>query len=148
MIGAAGVALYTSAGKSTQPKSMVAAASNLPATPPPVPAATTPDANTPSTNSMAADSSAIPAAPRTAAPAAPAAPAPRAQFNVLDTENLNALVKVKSQQPSSHLVLGLMYARAGLLAEAQSEFRQLVKENPDSVEAMRLLQTVQQWQRR
>ncbi len=79
---------------------------------------------------------------------APAAPAARVQFKVLDAENLNALTKVKSQQPASHLALGLMYAHAGLLGEAQSEFRQLVKENPDSTEAKRLLQAVQQWQRR
>jgi hypothetical protein len=46
MVGAAGVALYSSAGKSIQPKPMVTA-SNLPATPPtPPPAATpAPDAN-------------------------------------------------------------------------------------------------------
>jgi hypothetical protein len=46
MVGAAGVALYTSAGKSIQPRPMVTA-SNLPATPPaPAPAATpAPDAN-------------------------------------------------------------------------------------------------------
>ena len=79
---------------------------------------------------------------------APAAPAPRAQFKVLDAENLNALTKVKGQRPMSHLALGLMYARAALLGEAQSEFRQVVKENPDSAEAKRLLQTVKQWQGR
>ena len=76
---------------------------------------------------------------------APAAPASRAQFKVLDAENLTALTKLKGQQPVSHLALGLMYARAGLLGEARNEFRQLVKENPDSDEAKRLLQTVQQW---
>ena len=77
---------------------------------------------------------------------APVAPAPRAQFRVLDADNWKALTKLKGQQPVSHLALGLIYARAGILGEAQSEFRQLVKENPDSAAAMRLLQTVKQWQ--
>jgi hypothetical protein len=30
------------------------------------------------------------------------------------------------------LLLGLLYARAGLLAEAEQEFRALQKDNPDS----------------
>jgi hypothetical protein len=63
MIGAAGAALYVSAGKSTQPKPVVAA-SNLPAPPPPAPAAMTPapDANTPAAAPIAAPSAA-PVAP-------------------------------------------------------------------------------------
>jgi hypothetical protein len=76
---------------------------------------------------------------------APAAPAPRAQFKVLDAENLSVLAKAKGQQPVSHLALGLMYARLGLLKDAEREFHQLVKDNPNSAEANKLLRTVQQW---
>jgi anti-sigma factor RsiW len=77
----------------------------------------------------------------------PVAPAPRAQFKVLDADKLSALSKVKQQKPVSHLAVGLMYARFGLVSDAEGEFRQLVKENPDSALAKRLLRTVQAWSR-
>jgi hypothetical protein len=72
MVGAAGVALYSSAGKSIQPRPVVTA-SNLPATPPPA-ATPGPDAN------MAANTPPV-STPPAEAPAAPAksaaiAPAP------------------------------------------------------------------------
>lgn len=76
---------------------------------------------------------------------APVAPAPRAQFRVLEGDKLNALTKLKRQRPGSHLALGLAYARFGLVTEAEGEFRQLVKQNPDSALAKKLLRTVQSW---
>jgi len=76
---------------------------------------------------------------------APVAPAPRAQFKILEAEKLNALTKLKQQKPVSHLALGLMSARFGLVSEAEREFRQLVKENPDSATPKKLLRTVQSW---
>jgi hypothetical protein len=76
---------------------------------------------------------------------APAAPAARAQFRVIGAEKLAAWIKLKQQQPASHLALGLGYARLGLLNDAEREFRQLVKENPDSEIARKLLRTVQMW---
>ena len=78
---------------------------------------------------------------------APVAPAPRAQFKLLDADKLSALSKIKEQKPVSHLALGLMYARFGLVSDAEGEFRQLVKENPDSALAKNLLRTVQAWPR-
>ncbi|MDQ2856883.1 MAG: hypothetical protein M3R68_11175 [Acidobacteriota bacterium] len=76
---------------------------------------------------------------------APAAPAPRAQFRVIESDKLGAWIKLKQQQPASHLALGLGYARLGLLNDAEREFRQLVNENPDSAIARKLLRTVQMW---
>jgi hypothetical protein len=76
---------------------------------------------------------------------APLAPAPRAQFKLIEVDKLNALSKLKQQKPASHLVLGLMYARFGLVSDAEVEFRKLVKENPDSAAARKLLRTVQTW---
>ena len=75
----------------------------------------------------------------------PAAPAPRAQFKVLEAEKLNTLKKLKGQKPESHLALGLTYARFGLVSDAEREFRQLVKGNPDSALAKKLQRTVQSW---
>jgi hypothetical protein len=43
----------------------------------------------------------------------------------------------------SHLVLGVTYARAGLLEEAGREFEALVRENPESPLARQLLEQVQ-----
>ena len=76
---------------------------------------------------------------------APVAPAPKAQFRILEADKLNALSKLRRQKPVSHLALGLMYARLGMVSEAEGEFRKLVKENPDSALAKKLLRTVQSW---
>lgn len=76
----------------------------------------------------------------------PVAPAPRAQFKVLDQKTMDSLEAVKAQQPDSHLVLGVLYAHAGLLHDAEREFQALVKQNPDSLTAIRLLRCVQEWE--
>lgn len=77
---------------------------------------------------------------------APAAPAPRAQFKVMEAAQLSTLEALKRHQPASHLALGLTYARFGLVGNAESEFLLLVKENPDSATAKKLLRMVQAWQ--
>lgn len=77
---------------------------------------------------------------------APAAPAPRAQFRVIEADKLATVTKLKQQQPPSHLARGLIYARLGLVNDAEREFRQLLSENPDSAVARKLLRTVQLWQ--
>lgn len=76
---------------------------------------------------------------------APVAPDPIAQFRLLEADKLSALSKLKHQKPVSHLMLGLMYARSGLVNDAENEFRTLVRENPDSALAKKLLRTVQAW---
>ncbi len=48
----------------------------------------------------------------------------------------------------SHLALGLFYAREGMIAQAEREFGVLVKENPDSSVAKRLLSEVRSWRKR
>jgi hypothetical protein len=77
----------------------------------------------------------------------PVAPAPRAQFKIAEAQQLNEIASVRKQSPRSHLVLGVLYARAGLLTEAEREFRALLKDNPESKAAKRLLRTVQSWRR-
>ena len=79
---------------------------------------------------------------------APIAPAPRSEFRVLDAEKISELTRLKRQRRVSHLALGLRYAHFGLVTEAEGEFRQLVKENPNSALARKLLRTVQQWKNR
>ena len=76
----------------------------------------------------------------------PVAPAPRAQFKIVEVEKLNEIASVRKQQPLSHLTLGVLYVRAGLLTEAEREFRALVNANPQSKVAKKLLNTVRSWQ--
>ena len=78
----------------------------------------------------------------------PVAPAPRAQFRIADAEKLEEINRVKSTRPDSHLVLGILYARAGLLEDAEREFQLLANANPRSQVAGRLLRRVRAWGRR
>lgn len=78
----------------------------------------------------------------------PVAPAPRAQFKIVELEKLNEIATVRKQKPLSHLTLGVLYARAGLLTDAEREFRALLNDNPQSNVAKKLLSTVQTWRSR
>ncbi len=73
----------------------------------------------------------------------PRPPAPQAKFRVLDQAKVNELARAKRAYGSSHLMLGLLYAEAGLLREAEAEFRLLRRANPDSEIAQRLLHQIQ-----
>jgi anti-sigma factor RsiW len=73
----------------------------------------------------------------------PRPPAPQAKFRVLDQAKVNELAKARRDLRSSHLTLGLLYAEAGLLREAEQEFRLLQKANPNSELARTLLRQVQ-----
>lgn len=73
----------------------------------------------------------------------PRPPAPQANFRILDQAKTNELAKAKRAYPSSHLTLGLLYAEAGLLREAEQELRALQKANPDSEIARTLLRQIQ-----
>ncbi|HKP82737.1 MAG TPA: hypothetical protein VJT69_11985 [Pyrinomonadaceae bacterium] len=76
----------------------------------------------------------------------PRPPAPQAKFRVLDQAKANEIAKAKRSYGSSHLTLGLLYADAGLLREAEQEFRLLRRANPDSDVARNLLRQVQSLQ--
>jgi hypothetical protein len=73
----------------------------------------------------------------------PRPPAPQAKFRVLDQAKANEIARAKRDFASSHLTLGLLYADAGLLREAEQEFRSLRRANPDSDVARNLLRQVQ-----
>jgi anti-sigma factor RsiW len=73
----------------------------------------------------------------------PRPPAPQAKFRILDQAKVNELAQAKRAYGSSHLALGLLYTQAGLLDEAEQEFRALQKSNPDSAIVRRLLSQVQ-----
>jgi hypothetical protein len=73
---------------------------------------------------------------------APRPPAPQAKFRILDQAAAAEIARARRGYASSHLLLGLLYARAGLLAEAEQEFRALQKANPDSDAPRKLMSSV------
>lgn len=72
----------------------------------------------------------------------PTSPAPEARFKVLEPGPAQELEQAKQTQPNSHLALGVLYAQAGLLAEAEREFKALLRANPDSPLAQKLLRSI------
>jgi hypothetical protein len=74
---------------------------------------------------------------------APRPPAPQARLKVLDGNAAAELQMAQRQQPGSHLTLGVLYARAGLLDDAERELRALLQANPQSEVARKLLAEVQ-----
>jgi hypothetical protein len=70
----------------------------------------------------------------------PGPAAPEMKFQVLSMRSLEQLNMLKKTR--SHLALGVFYANAGLTAEAQQEFRELVRLNPKSKVASKLLKAV------
>jgi hypothetical protein len=70
----------------------------------------------------------------------PSASAPEMKFAVLATADFQELARLK--KTNSHLALGVFYARSGLLDQAEHELESLIKLNPDSELAPKLLQNV------
>jgi hypothetical protein len=73
----------------------------------------------------------------------PNAPGVTAKFRVLDQTDADELEQARKIRPTSHLVMGLLYARAGLFDRAEQEFKALFNANPKSSAAQRLLRNVQ-----
>jgi hypothetical protein len=72
----------------------------------------------------------------------PASPAPQAKFRVLEQNSLDEVTRMENSGERSHLARGVIYAGAGLLDEARAEFEALVRDNPHSGTARRLLKSV------
>jgi hypothetical protein len=70
----------------------------------------------------------------------PSASAPEMKFAVLSTTDAQELMRLRKS--NSHLALGVFYGRAGLLDEAEREFQNLIKLNPDSELPKKLVQSV------
>ncbi|MGH8164664.1 MAG: hypothetical protein ACREP1_10055, partial [Rhodanobacteraceae bacterium] len=68
-----------------------------------------------------------------------APPAPEARFAILPNDKRAALEKLRAKFGSSHLLMGVAYAEAGLVAEARAEFEALAEENPQSALPKKLL---------
>ena len=66
----------------------------------------------------------------------------RVKFRVLEQAKVEEVERARGSHGNSHLVMGLVYAEAGLLVEAAREFEALLRANPQSPTARRLLQSV------
>ncbi|MCM3903274.1 MAG: hypothetical protein ND866_16335 [Pyrinomonadaceae bacterium] len=77
----------------------------------------------------------------------PSAPAPEARFKVLEKAKADELSEIE-KGAVSHLARGTLYARAGLLDDAERELRALLAANPKSPTARKLLQSLQAIRRR
>ena len=71
-----------------------------------------------------------------------------AKFKVLEQSKIDELERVKQTSGKSHLLLGVLYAEAGLLDEAEREFQALLDANPKSQVAQKLLRSVKAMQLR
>jgi anti-sigma factor RsiW len=73
---------------------------------------------------------------------APAPPSPEARFIVLGGVEAAQLQTTLMAVTGSHLARGVIYAKVGALDEAESEFRALLSDNPESPIARRLLDSL------
>lgn len=72
----------------------------------------------------------------------PVRPAPDAVFRIVDAAAADDIDLVRRRHPNSDLLLGLAYARAGMREEAEREFNSLLRRNPNSELARKLLRQV------
>ena len=70
----------------------------------------------------------------------PTMPAPQAKFKILEANKVAELARARRDFPESHLALGIVLTRAGLLEDARREFEILQKENPGSPLVKKLLE--------
>jgi hypothetical protein len=73
---------------------------------------------------------------------APSLDKPYASFRVIDDHQVAELREAKQKWPGSHVLMGVLYARAGVREGAAKEFEALLAENPDSALAKKLLSGV------
>ena len=66
-----------------------------------------------------------------------------AKFKVLEQSKANDIVAAQKRYREFHLLLGVIEARAGLLDEAEMEFKKLLNSNPQSNVAQNLLRSIQ-----
>ena len=75
---------------------------------------------------------------------APQPPAPLARFRIVGQKKFAEIQTAKARYGASHLLLGQLYAAAGLLDEAEREFRALQQANPTAQLPKKLLAEVRQ----
>jgi len=74
----------------------------------------------------------------------PSPPAPEARFRVLSGPEEAGIAQLKASGRDSHLLLGIRYAQAGVLDDAELELRAAREQNPQSSAVAALLASVEQ----
>lgn len=74
---------------------------------------------------------------------APEPGTPEARFRILSDEESSAVAAVRRRYEGQHLLLGLNFAKVGLLDEAERELRALATENPSSPVAAGLVTEIE-----
>lgn len=72
----------------------------------------------------------------------PVKPSPDVRFKIIESAKQAQLRRIKKIYPNSHLALGVLYAQAGLVTEAEREFLALAEANPHAPVAKKLLRSV------
>ena len=75
----------------------------------------------------------------------PAPPAPPAFFRVADAASLQPIESARRDHPGDHLLLGVLYARAGLQREAEAELSRYTAQHPADAQARQLLASIGRW---
>ncbi len=78
----------------------------------------------------------------------PVKPSPDVRFKIIESAKEAELRRIRKIYPNSHLTLGVLYAQAGLRADAEREFLALARANPRAVVAKSLLRSIRAWRRR
>lgn len=72
----------------------------------------------------------------------PRPPSSEAKFRVLDQEKADELSRVQAAHGESHLALGILYAQAGILEQAEHELAQIPGSDPEYGLAQNLLKSI------
>jgi hypothetical protein len=75
---------------------------------------------------------------------APSFPQPKAKFRVLDEAKANELEQFRQAHPDSHLILGILYAQAGVLKTGERELAQVPANSRDFDLAQHLLHSLRE----
>jgi anti-sigma factor RsiW len=75
----------------------------------------------------------------------PEPPAPPAQFTVMDAESWNEINEARRLVPEDHLLVALLFARAGVQSSARQELTQYLRDHPDDTRAAGLLESLDRW---
>lgn len=70
---------------------------------------------------------------------APAAPAPPARFHVIDGKTAGMLRRLEADRPTSHLLLGVLNAQAGVIDAAVEHLERVPETDPNAATARRLV---------
>ncbi|HYK90449.1 MAG TPA: hypothetical protein VE398_16865 [Acidobacteriota bacterium] len=77
----------------------------------------------------------------------PKPPAPEAKFKVLDRKRAEELSQAQRDHLGSHLLLGILFTRAGALDDAERELKALARTNPQSPIPQNLLRDLESLRR-